>query len=137
MNFSIRTLLATTLAFACVLAAYNVVPTLTLSVVLLGPLPACAVMLCLSSRIRDRWQLSACALLIAATAFYVGLIGPLTAIAVMPENWGFVQARPTFIDFVNNAYPIAFLEAHDGPLTAMLTDYQTGWAMLVDSSFGT
>ena len=130
MKFSIRTLFAATLLFASTLAAYKVVPTLTLSIVLLVPLPAIGVAL-LSRRIRDRWRLIACTALPAVFTFYLGLIGPLTALVVMPEDWGLVQARPAIVATVNNAYPITLLDACGDSVAEVLTEYQVGWASLV------
>jgi hypothetical protein len=97
MKFSIQAMLLATLLLASMLAAYKVVPTLALSVVLLVPLPAIGVVL-LSRRGLERWRLFACAALPAAFTFYLGLIGPLTALLLMPAEWG-VAYETLGIDF--------------------------------------
>lgn len=114
-------MLSVTLLFASMFALYKLIPTLALSVVLLVPFPVIGVVL-LSKRMHDRWRLIACAALPAVFAFYLGLIGSLTAFVPMPKEWGMVPARSAITATVNNASPITL----GGPVTALLTEYQVG-----------
>ena len=131
MKFSITSLLATTFLAAGALATYATVPTLTASIILLAPLPTLAIAL-LWRDVRTQRRLVALLAMPFFLMFYIGIIGPLTALAIMPEKWGMVRARSEIPRIMNGAYPIEYLDSLGGPLATMLQNYQLGWASLVD-----
>ncbi len=89
MQFRLRGLLLVILAFALVLSVYRVAPTLCLSVLLLGPLPLYLVFRhrIKRSRIFEKRTARAVMVTAASIAFYLGNLGPVTALIIAPRSW--------------------------------------------------
>ena len=96
MKFSLKILFAVVFVAAALCAGFEYAPTTTLSIVLLGSLP---LLILTAVQLSSRWTRIAFLLVLgpfAAYAFFVGiLMGPLAAIAIAPEELGFVKFRST------------------------------------------
>ena len=130
LRFSLRMLVGFTLVVAFTFAAYTHAPTLTLSIILLAPTPLLIAAVAMP-RLRVKRRLLAVVTPFALFAFHIGLLGPLTAMALMPKEWGLVEERGAIVAYVNRGYPTHLLERLPDAVSDTLVRYQTGWGSLV------
>lgn len=72
-----------------------------------------------------------CLALPAVFAFYIGLSGPLTALILMPDDWGMAEAKSACVVIATHTYPDAMYNAIGRNATVAIGEYQIGWASLV------
>ncbi|MBC8351591.1 MAG: hypothetical protein H8E66_06360 [Planctomycetes bacterium] len=128
----LKSLLLVVLAISIVLSVYRVAPTLCLSVLLLGPLPLYLVFRSWIKRslVREKFTARTAVVTVASMAFYLGSLGPVTALAVAPESWRLARlqaaiAEPTAIIFIP-----AELVTRVPLIGPLLSTYQAGWIAL-------
>ncbi|WP_146535265.1 hypothetical protein [Rubripirellula reticaptiva] len=118
------------LLIACVLALFPIVPTITLSIVLLFPLPTIGIALLLE-RFREHRRILGVIALPALIGFYYGLLGPLSILFDLPEEWGFIRTRHVLFDFCTKAYPQAAFDILGEHGRISLANYRDDWGSLV------
>jgi len=144
LGVSLKLLFVLMSVAALLCASFNYAPTATLSVILLGPLPLLVFSV---YRTNSRlFRIFALGVLgpFAAYAFFIGILfGPFAALAVAPEEVGFVEFRSTeMVDFLNWSYENAVVApwmmldpefdlAASRKMLKLLTNYQADWMSLV------
>ena len=146
MNYSIRTLMAITLAASFLLAAFRFLPAPVTSLSLLCPIVLLlwwiAKLCC--QRNWNRLCLAAFVLPVILCAFYLGMLGPLAAwcdIAEMNGDSQLTLARGKILNFLYTPQSVCapfilFDENLDSSLThefiVFMQDYQTAWEEAVE-----
>ena len=110
LRFSIRALLVAVCACAIMFSLYGFLPTFTLSILLLAPLPIIGIALSIRAT-RQRWRSLLWLALPAVFALYVGLSGPMTAFVLMPDDWGMSELQLACLAVGGHAYPNAMYDS--------------------------
>ncbi|WP_146441084.1 hypothetical protein [Crateriforma conspicua] len=134
MRYSIRALLAMTALIAIAITLFLAAPIFTASIVLLAPLSAVVTALCFPS-LRHLRRFLLGALPIAMMLFYVGLIGPLCAVAAMPDAWGFANTKRALLQIGPSAYPWFDDRVMPQSVLDPIATYQEGWAAWVNPAW--
>jgi len=137
MTYRLRSLFIITAFAALVAWAFVRVPTITLSLVSLLPLPLVVGWLIIKRRQETSYSfnsLAVCAILLPAILlFYAGSIGPVTTTFLIVDENGFAIGSKA-IDAMNGFYdPLAVLieRTHSQTLWQTLVQCQTDWNSLV------
>ena len=147
MNYSIRTLMAITCAASFLLAAFRFLPAPVTSLSLLCPIVLLLwwiTKLCYQ-RNWKRLCLPAIVLPVILYAFYLGMLGPITAWSDIPEMNGDPQLTLARTRILNSLYTpqsvcapiVLFDENLESTLThkfiVFMQDYQTAWEEAVEN----
>lgn len=134
MKLLIRLLIALIAVIAAALIFYPKYPTITASLILLGPLTILLVAM-FFCRVRKRWILLGCAIIPALFAFYIGLSGPLFANIVIAEEKVGQERTAMRLVALHEAYPISILDSRRGPISEAFIKYQAGWLSFYKPEF--
>ncbi|TWT89605.1 hypothetical protein Pla52n_67330 [Stieleria varia] len=135
MQYRLSTLLWIVLGIAVAICVCRSMPMLTLSCILLVPLPL-LVAHWFSSRnstssiLLRRPRTWACVLCLACVLFYIGMTGPLFAIFCLPDHFPLLAKSSRLKSCVDMLYtPLSWLENDSGD-SHLLLQYQYWWLRL-------